>query len=89
MWPQGLHCEADKGGDFYDKDLAKKIFTHALSVLANHARLSAVIEQSGRADPDFEANWAQVSLWDEESRYETHTQREAEEMIQAVQDPDH
>jgi len=75
--------------DFYDKDLAKKIFTHTLSVLANHARLSAVIEQSGRADPGFQANWAQVSLWDEESRYETHTQTEAEQMIQAVQDPDH
>ena len=89
MWPQGLHCEADKGGDFYDKDLAKKIFTHALSVLANHARLSAVIEQLGTADPAFQTNWAQVGLWSEESRYETHTQTEAEQLIRAVLDPDH
>jgi HEPN domain-containing protein len=75
--------------DFYDKDLAKRIFTHTLSVLANQARLSAVIEQVGKADPAFQANWAQVSLWDEESRYETHTQAQAEEMINAIQDPDH
>jgi len=75
--------------DFYDKDLAKKIFTHTLAVLANHARLSAVIEQLGTADPAFQTNWAQVSLWSEESRYETHTQTETEQMIRAVLDPDH
>jgi HEPN domain-containing protein len=75
--------------DFYDKNLARKIFQHNLAELANYARLSAVIEQSGRGDPVFQANWAQVSLWNEESRYETHTQTEAEQMIRAVQDPDH
>jgi HEPN domain-containing protein len=75
--------------DFYDKNLARKIFQHNLAELANYARLSAVIEQSGRGDPVFQANWAQVSLWNEESRYETHTRTEAEQMIRAVQDPDH
>jgi hypothetical protein len=75
--------------DFYDKNLARKIFQHDLGDLANYARLSAVIEQSGNVDPTFQANWAQVGLWSEESRYETHTQTEAEQMIRAVQDPDH
>ena len=75
--------------DFYDKKLAGKIFVHTLGTLANHARLSAVIEQLGIADPAFQSNWAQVSLWSEESRYETHTRTEAEEMIKAVQDSDH
>jgi HEPN domain-containing protein len=75
--------------DFYDKNLARKIFTHSLAELANHARLSAVIDQSGKADPLFQANWAQVGLWDEESRYDSHTKTEAEQMFKAVQDPDH
>jgi hypothetical protein len=44
--------------DFYDKNLARKIFQHDIEQLANHARLSAVIEQSGKLDPAFEANWA-------------------------------
>ena len=73
--------------DFYDKTLAGKIFTHKLKELANYARLLAVIEQS--SDQVFQANWGQVSLWNEESRYETHTHRDAEQMIQAVRDPDH
>jgi HEPN domain-containing protein len=75
--------------DFYDKNLARKIFQHDLGDLANYARLSAVIEQSGKVDSVFQANWAQVGLWSEESRYETHTQMEAEQMIKAVQDPAH
>jgi HEPN domain-containing protein len=73
--------------DFYDKTLAGKIFTHKLEQLANYARLD--IQQLGNADSDFAANWAQVKDWDGESRYETHTQTEAEQMIKAVQDPDH
>ena len=75
--------------DFYDKNLARKIFQHNLAELANYARLSAVIEQSGKTDPVFEANWAQVGLWSEESRYETRTQTEAEQMVKAVHDPNH
>lgn len=75
--------------DFYDKNLASKIFTHKLKDLANHARLLAVIEELSSADRVFQANWAQVSLWSEDSRYEGHTQQEAEQMVQAVRDPDH
>ena len=75
--------------DFYDKDLARKIFQHDLGKLADHTRLSAVIEQSGETDQVFQRNWAQVRDWSEESRYETRTQQEAEQMIQAVRDPDH
>jgi HEPN domain-containing protein len=75
--------------DFYDKKLASSIFTHKLKDLANYARLSEEIKQSGKNDAAFERNWAQVNSWDEESRYEAHTQAEAEEMIRAVQDPDH
>jgi len=75
--------------DFYDKILARKIFTHDLKELVNHARLSDVFFQAGRNDRVFAANWAQVSSWSEESRYDAHTQQEAEQLIAAVRDPDH
>lgn len=48
-----------------------------------------MIDQLGKVDQPFQANWAQVTLWDEESRYETHTQAEAEQMLKAVEDQDH
>ena len=69
--------------------MAKKIFQHNLKELANYARLSAAIEQAGKVNATFQANWTQVSSWSEESRYETHTQKEAEEMVSTAQDPGH
>jgi HEPN domain-containing protein len=75
--------------DFYDKTLARNIFKHDLEELANYARLSAVFVQMGQKDPFFAANWAQVSSWSEESRYDTHAQQDAEELIEAVRDPAH
>ena len=75
--------------EFYDKTLARKIFTHDLSDLANYARLSAVFHQTGMSDPVFAANWAQVNSWTEETRYDTHTQQDAEQLIEAVRDPAH
>lgn len=76
-----------KAEDFYDKPLAKRIFTHNLEELAKYARFD--VEQLSQVDTTFAAYWAQVKDWDEESRYETHTHIEAEQMIKAVQDPDH
>jgi HEPN domain-containing protein len=75
--------------DFYDKNLDKKIFSHVLVELANFARLSAVIDHLKQSDQDFDRNWAQVSQWSEESRYETHTEQEARHMIIAVSGLDH
>lgn len=75
--------------DFYDKTLARNIFKHDLAELANYARLSAVFAQTGQVDPIFAVNWARVNSWSEESRYDTHTQQEAERLIVAVGDPVH
>lgn len=76
-----------KAEDFYDKTLAKNIFKHDLEELANYARFD--VKQLSAKDSDFAANWAQVKDWSEESRYEGHSQIEAEQMIKAVADPDH
>jgi HEPN domain-containing protein len=76
-----------KAEDFYDKTLARNIFKHDLEDLANYAGLD--VKLLSGVDAQFAANWAQVKDWSEESRYEGHTQIEAEQMIKAVQDPAH
>ncbi len=76
-----------KAEDFYDKALAKNLFVHELEKLASLAGLD--VKQIGKGDRVFAANWALVKDWNEESRYETHTKIEAEQMIQAVREPDH
>jgi len=76
-----------KAEDFYDKTLARKIFVHVIESLANLAGLE--VKQLGADDPVFAANWALVKDWSEESRYETHTKIEAEQMIRAVREPEH
>jgi HEPN domain-containing protein len=76
-----------KAEDFHDKDLANKTFTHDLENLAKYAHFD--VGQLSATDSAFGANWAQVKDWDEKSRYETHTQIEAEQMIKAVQDSAH
>ena len=75
--------------DFYDKILANKIFTHNFAQLANLAGLTVIIDELQVKDKEFGRNWAQVSLWSEESRYDPHTQREATQLVDAVAEPNH
>jgi hypothetical protein len=86
---ESVHCQADQSRRFYDKLLARKVFTHDLKELLNHARLSDVFAAAGQRDPIFAVNWQQVSSWTEESRYGPRTQQEAEELITALRDPRH
>jgi AbiV family abortive infection protein len=78
-----------KSEDFYDKDLAKKIFVHDPARLAHEAGLSAVIEERKRNDAEFNKNWTLVNEWSEESRYERHSMQDAREILAAVSDPNH
>lgn len=75
--------------DFYDKDLAKKIFVHDPARLAHAAGLSAEIEELAKDDSAFARNWAIINAWDEESRYKTYGEQEARRILFAVSDPDH
>src|SRR3954471_11456605 len=52
-----------KAEDFYDKLLARKIFTHNLEELLVHASLADIFAKNGKSDYIFAANWAQVSSW--------------------------
>jgi HEPN domain-containing protein len=67
--------------DFYDKTLARGIFHHDLERLVEHARLTSNIAQMRQKDPIFAKNWTDLILWNEESRYEQRTQRDAELLV--------
>jgi len=78
-----------KAEDFYDKLRARKIFTHDLEELVVHAHLGDVFAQTCKKNSQFAINWARVSSWTEESRYDVRTKQEAEVLMIAVRDPIH
>ena len=63
-----------------------KIYSHDLSQLLSHSSLKALHTQEIVSNRQLEVNWAIVINWSEESRYEIHEQREAEELFNAVSD---
>jgi len=64
-------------------------YTHDLKQLVAAAELKAALEEREQDDGKFEVNWQLVSGWKEDSRYEFHTEPEANELINAVEDPLH
>jgi len=70
-------------------NFSRDIFTHALKDLVKHAELTAARDSLIAASPPFKLNWDVVQKWTVESRYEDWTQREAQELLDAVdQEPD-
>ena len=67
---------------------APKFYTHDLWALLKMSGLSDQYGEARRDNPDLGSNWSVVDAWSEDSRYETHTQREATELLNAVSDSD-
>ncbi|NMD70152.1 HEPN domain-containing protein [Bacillus sp. DNRA2] len=65
--------------DFPDKKITDKIYTHDLSKLISVIGIN-------RPD-DLDVNWAVVKDWSEQDRYKKHTQTEAQDIYEAVSDP--
>jgi len=74
--------------DFPPKD-AQRYYLHDISKLLDGAGPGLAFEQEAAQDPIFRANWATVKDWTEEARYQRHAQRQAEEIMSAIIDPDH
>jgi hypothetical protein len=53
------------------------------------AGLKSVYEQETASDKSFQDNWQIVKDWNEEARYYSRSQKEAEEIVAAVTDNDH
>lgn len=70
-----------------DKDFIKKVLNHDFPTLIGLAGLATDLKDKKDADPIFAANWAVVSEWTPDSRYETKDRTSAELVISAILDP--
>jgi hypothetical protein len=57
--------------------------------LAKVALLEDNIKRASDSDPEFKARWDIVLEWKETSRYYARTQRDADALIAAIDDPRH
>jgi len=69
--------------DFPDKRLVNASHTHNLSELLGIAGLRQRLDA---ADAGIRANWAIAKDWSEQSRYETRTPQEAQDLFDALTD---
>jgi len=77
-----------KQDDFPPKDAAR-LYTHDLPKLLDSAGLGMAFEQETGQDRIFKQNWSVVRDWTEETRYQSRGQRQAEEILAAIKDPQH
>jgi HEPN domain-containing protein len=65
------------------------IYTHDLERLIRGADLADELRREIQAERLFEANWAKVLDWTEESRYQRTSAADALGFVQAIADPQH
>ncbi len=68
--------------------VVRKYYTHDLLGLLGAAELKGELDKKPPADP-LRVSWATVARWNEESRYETHSEAEASELIDAIENKSH
>jgi hypothetical protein len=74
--------------DFPPRDAAR-YYVHDIPRLLDSAGLSSAFEQEAGQDAIFRTNWATVKDWTEETRYQSRGPRQAEEILAAINDPQH
>ena len=74
---------------FPDKDLGRNVHTHRLDDLLGFAGLRNELRDASQQDPQLATNWAIAANWSETVRYYGATVQDAEELIAAVDDPQH
>src|SRR5579864_8154006 len=60
--------------EFPDKRRVDSSYTHDLELLMRLAHLDESHKERVKRDPEFKANWGTVEAWDEQSRYERHSE---------------
>ena len=71
---------------FEDKQFAEKCWTHDLETLVRQADLIAEHGLAIAANAQFGNNWLLAKDWTESARYRFSTQRQAEELFDAITD---
>lgn len=74
-------------GTIPEKSFFKKFFDHLLPGLIGLAGLASQLEEQKDKDSAFAANWAIVSEWSPEARYEASDPISAQTLIDAISDP--
>lgn len=69
-----------------DRKLSDKAYTHSLADLVRVAELEADRAAHAAANPAFGQNWDTATWWNEKSRYETKTHRQAKKLFKAITD---
>lgn len=67
----------------------RDIYVHDLEKLIKAAGLRRALDEDLEKDSDLEVNWALVKDWNEKSRYEKHTETEAQNLYDAITDKKH
>ncbi|WP_158817860.1 HEPN domain-containing protein [Methylocapsa sp. S129] len=70
-----------------DKAFLRGILNHQFGGLVGLAGLAGLLNDQKDADPVFAANWALVSEWEPDSRYEAKDPMSASLLVQAIADP--
>ena len=71
--------------DFPDKKLANDSYTHDLGKLIATAGLKNELADQEAVDGNFKLNWAVVSNWSEESRYDPEiAKKDAQDLFNAI-----
>lgn len=70
-----------------DRAFIQRVFSHQFDELINLAGLKATLEEKQAGDPDFDANWAIVSEWTPDSRYEVRDPSTVQSFLTAIADP--
>lgn len=65
----------------------KNFLRHEFPILIGLAGLRAQLSEQKDRDPDFAANWAIVSEWSPDARYDAHDPKSAQTIIAAINDP--
>jgi hypothetical protein len=86
--PKAVIARRTKQDDFPPQE-TPKYYVHNLTQLRDLAGLKPLFDQETASDRSFRDNWQMVKDWNEQARYHSWGQKEAEEIVAAITDDDH
>jgi HEPN domain-containing protein len=75
--------------DDFPPQTTKGYYTHDINALRKTAGLDGDFEREAKGDRDFESYWSVASKWTELTRYQQRGQKDAVDLLTAIDDPQH
>lgn len=83
-------CARNNRFDFYPHPkVVQNAWSHKPADLIRVSGLNEKMEQERESEPELDLNWRIVEDWSEASRYESHSQKEANDLYNAISDTHH